>query len=189
MKPLILVGTLLLAVPGLASSAETSNAPGDGLATIELTCVDPAATGYGTFQSYNQKVVANRRGIFMTHIRSRNEAYTAQQWRLSWSRDNGQTFETLYEATHATNPPVLETDDDDNVYLIRPDFVDGNAYLYRFLAAADYRQPSITPIPNGSAGKFSMTLDRAAARSIISRTAARFIGLPSTAPFFHRSIC
>src|SRR5215510_353313 len=95
-----------------------SNSP--GLTRIELTCVDPAATGYGTFQSHNQKVVSNRRGIFMTHIRTRNEAYTAQQWRLSWSRDGGRNFETLHEATHPTNPPVLETDDADNLYLVRP---------------------------------------------------------------------
>ncbi len=129
------------------------------LAAIELTCVDANATGYGTFQSHNQKLVANRRGIFMTHIRTRNEAYTAQQWRLSWSHDGGKTFATLYEATNATNPPVLETDADDNLYLVRPDFVDNNAYLYRFLAAANYRDPSITKIPNGAAGKYCLTID------------------------------
>src|SRR5262245_30303731 len=105
-----------------------------GLERIELTCVDPAATGYGTFQSHNQKVVSNRRGYFMTHIRTRNEAYTAQQWRLSRSRDGGRSFETVYEATHATNPPLLESDKADNLYLVRPDFSDGHAYLYRFLA-------------------------------------------------------
>jgi len=130
-------------------------------ARIELTCVDPDATGYGTFQSHNQKIVANRRGIFMTHIRSHNTNYTAQQWRLSRSRDGGRTFKTLFEATHATNPPVVETDDDDNVYLVRPDFLDGHAYLYPFLAAKDYREPQITRIPNGSAGKYSLALDRA----------------------------
>jgi hypothetical protein len=126
---------------------------------IELTCVDADATGYGTFQSYNQKVVANRRGIFMTHIRTRNEPFTAQQWRLSWSRDGGRTFETLYEATHATNPPVLETDTEDNLYLIRPDFLDNHAYLYRFSSAKNFRDPAITRIPNGAAGKFSMAID------------------------------
>ena len=126
---------------------------------IELTCVDAAATSYGTFQSHNQKVVANRRGIFMTHIRTRNEAYTAQQWRLSWSRDAGRNFATLFESTDATNPPVLETDDQDNLYLIRPDFVDGQAYLLRFLATNDYRSPVVSRITNGAAGKFSMVLD------------------------------
>jgi hypothetical protein len=132
-----------------------------GLAGIELTCVDPNATGYGTFQSHNQKVVSNRRGIFMTHIRTRNEAYTAQQWRLSWSRDGGRTFATIHEATDATNPPLLETDDDANLYLVRPDFVDGHAYLYRFRATNDYREPLVSRIPNGAAGKYAMVLDRA----------------------------
>jgi hypothetical protein len=129
------------------------------LSKIELTLVDSEAIGYGTFQSHNQKVVSNRRGIFMTHIRTRNEPYTAQQWRLSWSRDRGRKFETLYEATDATNPPVLETDDEDNVYLIRPDFADGHAYLYRFMAAKDFRDPAITRIKSGAAGKYSMVLD------------------------------
>lgn len=33
--------------------------------TVELVCVDDKATGYGTFQSHNQKVVSNEHGIFM----------------------------------------------------------------------------------------------------------------------------
>ena len=46
------------------------------------------------------------------------------------------------------------------IYLIRPDFQDGHAYLYRFLASNDYRDPLITRIPRGAAGKFSMALDQ-----------------------------
>jgi len=150
---------ILLVACGLLCMVQRSAATAGEMLEIELTCVDPMATGYATFQSYNQKVVANGRGIFMTHIRTRNEPYTAQQWRLSRSRDGGHTFETLYEATHATNPPVLETDEEDNIYLIRPDFIDGNAYLYRFFAVKDYREPAVTVIPNGSAGKFCMVFD------------------------------
>jgi hypothetical protein len=153
----------LLALKTLRETRESTapNPAGDaGPTRIELTCVDPAATGYGTFQSHNQKVVSNRRGYFMTHIRTRNEAYTAQQWRLSWSRDGGRSFETLYEATDATNPPLLESDESDNVYLIRPDFSDGHAYLYRFMATNDYREPAISRIPNGAAGKYAMVLDQ-----------------------------
>jgi hypothetical protein len=156
---LIMIKQIVFVSCGLLCMMHSADAMDRELAKIELSCVDPAATGYATFQSYNQKVVANGRGVFMTHIRTRNEPYTAQQWRLSWSRDGGQTFETLYEATHATNPPVLETDEEHNIYLIRPDFLDGNAYLYRFLAAKEYREPEITPIPHGSAGKFCMVLD------------------------------
>jgi len=130
-----------------------------GLTRIQLVCVDERATGYGTFQSHNQKVVSNAQGIFMTHIRTRNEPYTAQAWRLTWSTNGGASFSTLYEATNATSAPVLETDAQDNLYLARPDFVDGHAYLYRFFATNGYQQPLLTRITNGSAGKYSMVLD------------------------------
>jgi len=130
-------------------------------APVQLVCVDDDAIGYATFQSHNQKVVANGHGIFMTHLRRRNVEYTAQTWRLSRSTDRGRSFATVYEATHATNPPVIETDTDGNIYLVRADFADGNAYLYRFLAEKDFRDPVITTIPNGAAGKYAMALDSA----------------------------
>jgi hypothetical protein len=155
--------SLLLFTRGLATTSvaagNNSTPTPPGVAPIRLVCVDPQATGYGTFQSHNQKIVSNRRGIFMTHLRSRNEAYTAQGWRLSWSTNAGESFVTLYAATNATNPPLLETDAEDNLYLVRPDFGDGHAYLYRFRAQENYREPQITRIPNGSAGKFAMVLD------------------------------
>jgi hypothetical protein len=132
---------------------------GVAAANVQLTCVDEAAHGYATFQSHNQKVAANQRGIFMTHIRTRNEDYTAQQWRLLRSTDGGETFEIIHEDTHATNPPVLETDAAGNLYLIRVDFVDNNAYLYRFRAKERYKDPAITTIPGGAAGKYAAYFD------------------------------
>ncbi|MCC6445261.1 MAG: BNR-4 repeat-containing protein [Armatimonadetes bacterium] len=104
-------------------------------------------------------MAGNRKGIFMTHIRSRDEPYTAQQWRLSRSEGRGKAFTIIFEATHATNPPVVETDARDNIYLIRPDFLDGSAYLYRFLASENYARPHISTVPSGSAGKYSMIYD------------------------------
>jgi hypothetical protein len=130
-----------------------------GPARVELTLVDGEATGYGTFQSHNQKVLSNRGGIFMTHNRTRNEPYTAQQWRLSRSTDGGKTFATVYEATHGTHPPCIETDENDNIYLVRSEFADGNAYLHTFFAADAYTKPRITPIPRGSAQKFALCYD------------------------------
>ena len=121
--------------------------------------IDERAIGYGTFQSHNQKVLANAGGIFMTHVRTRNEAYTAQQWRLSRSTDGGKTFATIYEATHGTHPPCIETDEQHNVYLVRSEFGDGNAYLHTFLASQDYKDPRVTPIPHGAAQKFGMFYD------------------------------
>ena len=79
--------TLAVSISGFAAADVPKPAqPEPRWNRIELICVDDNATGYGTFQSHNQKVVRNEKGIFMTHIRTRNEAYTAQEWRLSWSR-------------------------------------------------------------------------------------------------------
>ena len=144
----------------LASGLAAASAQAVGLTDMRLTLLDAEATGYATFQSHNQKVVANAHGIFTTHIRSRNEAFTAQQWRLSRSRDGGATFETLYESVDATNAPAMETDAVGNLYLVRSDFSDGSASLYRF-QADDYAQPTVTRIPGGSAGKYCMNLDEA----------------------------
>lgn len=134
------------------------------LSPIKITLVDGEAVGYATFQSHNRKAVQNRNGIFLTHIRTRNEPYTAQTWRLSRSVDGGRTFATVYEATHATNPPVIETTSNGDVYLIRADFLDGNAYLYRFPAEREYRKPIVTTIPGGAAGKYAAVLDEARGR-------------------------
>ncbi|MEO6437125.1 MAG: hypothetical protein ABIP55_15385, partial [Tepidisphaeraceae bacterium] len=115
------IGRAIIAVVILSAGATGAA----GVAKIELTCVDDRATGYGTFQSHNQKVLSCSGGIFMTHLRTRNEAYTAQQWRLSRSTDGGRTFTTLHEATHATHPPSIETDEHDNVYFFRSDLTTG----------------------------------------------------------------
>src|SRR5262245_9732086 len=150
---------LLVAAAVVAPGAEGVAAPAPALKVIDLVCVDERATGYATFQSHNQKVVENARGIFMTHLRTRNEEYTAQTWRLSRSGDRGQTWKTIFEATHATNPPVIETDAGGNLYLVRPDFADGHAYLYRFSAGGDDANPAVSKIPGAAAGKYALYLD------------------------------
>ena len=66
--------------------------------------------------------------------------------------------------TKRPTPPiraVIETDEDANVYLVRPDFVDGNSYLYFFAAVDKYQKPRVTPIPGSAAGKFAMAYDAA----------------------------
>ncbi len=142
-------------VPRLLAAEDT----GGSLGAIELTRVEPAVIHSATFQSHNQKVVQNRRGIFLTYLKDRNADYTLQTWRVAHSTDNGATFSTFFEGRHATNPPVLETDSADNLYVVRPDFTDGHAYLYRFLAGEDYGQPHVSQIPNGSAGKYALAFD------------------------------
>jgi len=156
--------TFLLLISNSILSVADDAGQGVRLAGVELTFIDAEATGYATFQSHNQKVVSTKGDIFASYLRRRNQAYTAQTWRLVRSRDRGRSFRTIYEATHATNPPVLETDDDGNLYLVRPDFQDGHADLYRFRKAKEFKDPMISKIPGGAAGKFCMLLDRSRER-------------------------
>lgn len=138
---------------------------------VRVTLVDEPVIHYATFQSHNQKVVEGGGLIFMTHLRSRNEAYTDQAWRLSVSRDAGASFVTLVEQSDATNPPVLECDPAGNLYLFRVDFVGGDAFLDRWEASSikswldkpstDRPVPQTTRIPGGAAGKYSAMIDPA----------------------------
>lgn len=130
---------------------------------FDVTCVENQVIPYATFQSHNQKVVANRRGIFMTYLRRRNAEYTAQHWRLMHSTDGGRSFRVLFEHTDATNAPCLCTDADDNIYMYRPDWFDRTMCLYRFLASDDYAKPTfVNPYRlNSVSGKFSMDIDTA----------------------------
>jgi len=127
---------------------------------IEIVCFDDDATPFATFQSHCQKVVSNEKGIFLTYIKSRNEAYTAQNWRLVWSGDEGRTFRILYESTDATNPAPLETDEENNIYLVYPDFVDKHSYFLKFKASENYARPAVTRIENSMGGKVCMTYYR-----------------------------
>jgi hypothetical protein len=129
---------------------------------ITLTLVDPTATLYATFQSHNQKVVANRHGIFMTYIRTRNEPFNAQTWRLLRSIDGGTSFSTIYEETAGTNAPALETDHDGNLYVMRQNYdVSADATLYVFRPDDDYASHATYAVPNGNSGKYAMYFDPA----------------------------
>jgi hypothetical protein len=131
---------------------------------FEFTCVDGAAIAYATFQSTNQKVVSSPGGIFMAYNQTRNEAYTSQRWRLLRSTDGGTSFSTVYEATHATHPPMIEADSAGDVYLVHMDGQAGDARFYRFRAADNYARPAVAVIPGGDSGKYAMFLDESQRR-------------------------
>lgn len=145
-----LLASLILLAPGLAAGE---------LLEIETTLVEDGAPHFATFQSHNQKVVRNGRGLFMTYGHSRNKDYTGQCWRVMRSTDGGGSFTVLHESTDATNPPALETDSADNLYIGHPDWVKGDVVLVRLLAAEDYRVPHVTRVPKSAAGKYSVVLD------------------------------
>ena len=134
------------------------------LEKIEVATVDPQInTIYGTFQSHNQKMVANQYGIFMTYLQSGNDAEW-NTWCLLRSTDGGKTFATIYENTNYTRAPVIETDDHGTIYLAHPDwgadFTGTNSYLYRFTPKNNFTKPAKTTIPNSASGKYSMILDK-----------------------------
>lgn len=150
---------LFFAATGIAGCALGPGSSPRAIRPIEVIPVEAPVIGYATFQSHNQKVLANRNGIFISYARTRNPEYTAQRWRLARSADGGRTFSTVYEETNATNPPAIETDSEDNIYLFRCEDTTHAAYLYRFLARDGYAKPLITHIPNAGAFKFAAAID------------------------------
>ena len=159
--------------------------------SIEVTLVDPNAIAYAVFQAHNQKVVHNRHGIFITYIKKSNATYTAQHWRLAQSTDGGATFKIVYESTDPTNPPVLETDAEGNIYLACPNFENNNAYLYFFRAGRYNEAPRITTIPGGAAGKFAMMLDapRQQLYHFAHNESFHVLALDGTVRIQHRLFC
>jgi hypothetical protein len=130
-----------------------------GGATVEITTVDSNAVTYSTFQSHNQKVVANAYGIFMTYLHKQECCDGAQNccdvndpacydptpfvvscrdagrdvistWRLLRSVDGGATFTIVDDGKHGTVPPVLETDSQGNIYLAHADYFQGGQNAY-----------------------------------------------------------
>jgi len=142
---------------------------------VSLTVVDSQATGYATFQSHNQKVVSNQHGLFMTHIRTRNAAYTKQTWRLSRSIDGGKTFSTLQQEVIGTNPPALETDVYGDLYLMRQNYgVSSASTLYIYSHAKKFAAPTSHAIPQGNSGKYAMLYDAARKRLYYFSHGGRF---------------
>jgi hypothetical protein len=158
---------------------------------VVITTVDPDATPFGTFQSHNQKVVANAYGIFMTYLHKRHCCDSSlnsccdidapfcvdpatggcldagrdaiSTWRLSRSVDGGATFTTIYEGRHGTTPPAIETDWQGNIYLAHPDYFQGgqNVYVLRFLASNNFQSPTSTTLTGAAGNKFAMEIDEA----------------------------
>lgn len=134
------------------------------LCKIEINCIDDAVIHSATFQSNTQHLVSNRQGIFAAYIKSRNEDYTAQHWRLVRSRDEGRSFAVLAEGTAATNPPILETDESDNIYLCRVDWKNNSSAIDCYSSSDNYQKRRTLELPGVAGGKFAMALDRSRQR-------------------------
>lgn len=150
-----LFAVVTLSAVRFASSEEPSK-----LHEIELTCIDEQVIHSATFQSNTQHVVSNRSGIFATYVKTRNEDYSAQNWRLVRSTDGGSSFSLVAEGVAATNPPVIETDDEGNIYSCRVDWKNNNTAIDCFPSASNFTQTRTLDLPGVAGGKFAMSLDR-----------------------------
>ena len=102
-----------------------------------FTLIDDDATGYGTFQSHNQKVLQIDAGIFTSHLTDGDP--NPRIFRISRSIDGGKSFSTVFEflgSQDNPNPPPLETDGE-NIYIFRADMHEYDLWM-GVLSPPDY---------------------------------------------------
>ena len=121
-----------------------------------ITTVDPEVTGYGTFQSHNQKVVSTADGIFMTYAKT---PFEGAEWRLVRSVDTGRSFDVIWDAVNTTHPPAIETAGDGTLYLVHGDQATDAASFYRLSPATTFAPELISVVDGAHAQKFSLLLD------------------------------
>ena len=175
----------LLAARACLTGLFSASIPAAGAAgvpkSIDVVSVADSKTGYATFQSHNQKVVANDKGIFITYM-YREGKQGGEVWRLARSTDGGRTFKTAYEMKHNdkhfhTRAPAMETDRDNHVYLTFPDSHRRATRFVRFTAKNRYAAPDINRTYNGvsSASKYAMAYDRSRQRLYHATQWGRFL--------------
>ena len=123
-----------------------------------ITTVDAEVTGYGTFQSHNQKVVSTRFGMFMTYVKT---PFEGALWRLLRSVDGGSNFRMIWEAVNSTHPPAIEAAADGTLYLVHGDQTTSAAYVYRLSPLTSFAPELLATIDGAHAQKFSLLLDEA----------------------------
>ena len=150
-----------MALAAAALAPVIGSAADHPVAAISITTVDREVTGFGTFQSHNQKVVSTPHGIFMTYAKT---PFDRAVWRLVRSVDGGHTFETIWEAVHQTHPPALEAAADGTLYMAHGDATSLASYVYRLSPATSFALEPFATINAGYAQKFSLLLDEARGR-------------------------
>lgn len=169
---LIVVAFPLIAAgePPAATTADHSRPVSDDEPFL-FTRLSGAAPGFATYQSHNQLVVQNRKGIFAVFLDSdpdSTQVPRTNSWMLMHSTDGGKTFQPIFHAVGHAMAPTVETDEDDNIYVFaatRPEPIDnsnrGQLAFHRFDSAQNYRNPSVTLIDLGIfVDKFTAIYDR-----------------------------
>jgi len=126
------------------------------LEPIEITTIDPTVHSYATFGSYNQHVVQNQNGIFLTYKKTQVDEAGNGLWRIYISRDGGKSFGSIGEASNSNKPPVLETDSAGNIYLATGY---DSSMLCVYQPSNNYSNPKCVSIPESPSGKFALYYD------------------------------
>ncbi len=101
--------------------------------SVELVSLTSNGPAYGVF-SVGQHIVANRRGIFLTHSSqvllmpgAASEAAAARMLRYTWHllRVDPETLEQtrIFSATEPARIPLVESDEADDLFLLYPEFL------------------------------------------------------------------
>ena len=131
---------LILLSSQFVFASETKDEPSQ-INPIDFIVVDNNGIPSGQ-SSFNNPVIYNQHGIFMAYIHSSKANSTQQDWRLIRSTDGGKTFSIIYQEIIGTNIPVMETDQQGNIYLIRQDWPNPDSYLYIFKPGDNYSSHS-----------------------------------------------
>lgn len=122
-------------------------------AAMQVVTVDKSKA-YGTFNSHNQKVVANARGIFAAYIKDYNSSDIGT-WQLRMSVDGGKTFAPILTQTDSSKAPCIETDSKNNIHIAYPTNNWKDIYYIKLLASENYTPPHSIIVSGAGAGKYS----------------------------------
>jgi hypothetical protein len=144
-----------------------------GIGTVQFTHLDAIPSGtigstthaaYGTFQSHNQKTVANSRGIFTAYLQDYIPAADGNDvgtWTLKMSTDGGTSFGSILTETDGAKAPCIETDASGNIHIAYPTNSWRDIYYIQLLASENYTPPHSIIVPGAGAGKYSCSFNMA----------------------------
>lgn len=154
---LLIMGTFAIPSEGIPDVLDPATVP-----RMRISTVDDDATGYGTFQSHNQKVVSTSYGIFMTYVKTAPFAEDeTPTWRLLLSQGDGETFQPIWEDTHRTYAPAIEAAANGMLYLVHGDEAANAAHFYRLSPLTEFVPEPLATVDEAYAQKFSVLLDEA----------------------------
>ncbi len=141
--------------------------PSPGTAYNAVTQVATPNTYYATFQSHNQRVVANSHGIFMSWLQTWSGAGSENGIvRVARSTDGGKTFQTLLDQPIIGHyPGTVETDNAGNVYVFITslDWKNASGYanarMFKFTPEANFLNPTYATLSGGGSDKFTSAYD------------------------------